>query len=200
MGFTCTYRRCRLRPRGRAVDRAAVGERHHVRQLAARRQVAGDVRVVGGDSVQMLGVGWGRIKMQGACASRPRPLRRIGRASRVDINPLKGSVGSLPHHDAWRNEESSFLLQWPQPEGWSHAPLRQNLAAGLVRVYHIVMLGARGTNKFSQSTSKMRSQALRPKTPFRVGRTVRLDMNPLTGSVGSVPHRRAWRKGGREKR
>ena len=129
MRSTCTYRRRRLRPRGRAVDRAPVRKRHHVRQLA-------------------------------------------------------------PH----------IKMQWPQPEGWSHAPLRQNLAARLVRVYHIVMLGARGTNKISQTTSKKRSQALWPKTPFRVGRTVRLDMNPLTGSVGSVPHRRAWRKGVREKR
>ena len=48
MRFACTYRRRRLRPRGRAVDRAAVGKRHHVRQLAPRGQVAGDVRVVGG--------------------------------------------------------------------------------------------------------------------------------------------------------
>ena len=48
MGSTCTYRRRRLRPRGRAVERAAVGKRHHVRQLAPRRQVARDVRVVGG--------------------------------------------------------------------------------------------------------------------------------------------------------
>ena len=41
-----------------------------------------------------------------------------------------------------------------------------------------------------------RSQAFRPKTPLRVGRTVRLDMNLLMGSRDSVPYRRAWRKGG----
>ena len=53
MRFTYTYRssdglRHGLRPRRRPVDRAAVGKRHHLRQLAARGQVAGDVRVVGG--------------------------------------------------------------------------------------------------------------------------------------------------------
>ena len=90
-----------LPPGRRAVDRAPVRKRHHLRQLAPRGQVAGDVRVVGGDTVQMLGVVWGRIKMQGACASRPRPLPRIGRASRSDINPLTGSDGSVPHRRAW---------------------------------------------------------------------------------------------------
>ena len=51
MRFAYTYRSSDergLRPRGRAMDRAAVGKRHHLRQLAARWQVAGDVRVVGG--------------------------------------------------------------------------------------------------------------------------------------------------------
>ena len=42
---------------------------------------------------------------------------------------------------------------------------------------------------------KIGPQALRPKTPFRVGRTVRLDVNPMMGSFGSVSQRRAWCKG-----
>lgn len=50
------------------------------------------------------------------------------------------------------------------------------------------------------TVKKKRSQTLRPKTSLRVGRTVRLDMNPLTSSVGSVPHRRTWRKGVSKKR
>ena len=49
MKFVYTYRTPDgLRPCRRAVDRAAVGKRHHLRQLAAGGQVAGDVRVVGG--------------------------------------------------------------------------------------------------------------------------------------------------------
>ena len=50
--FTYTYRssdrlRHSLCPRRRPVDRAAVGKRHHLRQLAAGGQVAGDVVAVG---------------------------------------------------------------------------------------------------------------------------------------------------------
>ena len=51
MKFAYTYRsseRRGLHPRRRPVDGSAVGKRHHLRQLAARGQVAGDVRVVGG--------------------------------------------------------------------------------------------------------------------------------------------------------
>ena len=42
---------------------------------------------------------------------------------------------------------------------------------------------------------KKRSQTLRPKTPLRVGRTVRLDMNLLRGSAISVSGCRMWCKG-----
>ena len=116
------------------MDRAAVGERHLVRQLAPRRQVAGDVRVVGGDTVQMLGVVWGRIKMQGACASRPRPLPRIGRASRSDINPLTGSDGSVPHRRAWckgvcKKRGSSHQVRI---SFFSITPLRTGKACGII--------------------------------------------------------------------
>ena len=53
MRFTYTYRssdglRHGLRPRRRPVDQAAVGKRHHLRQLATRGQFAGNMRVVGG--------------------------------------------------------------------------------------------------------------------------------------------------------
>ena len=48
---------------------------------------------------------------------------------------------------------------------------------------------------------KIGPQALRPKTLFRVGRALRLDVNRLTGSVRIVPNSAAWRKGAaREKR
>ena len=43
---------------------------------------------------------------------------------------------------------------------------------------------------------KIGPQALRPKTLFRVGRALRLDVNPLTGSVRIVPNSAAWRKEG----
>ena len=38
------------------------------------------------------------------------------------------------------------------------------------------------------SIKMLGSQALWPRTPLRVGRTVRLDMNLLTGSSGSISH------------
>ena len=41
----------------------------------------------------------------------------------------------------------------------------------------------------------LRSQTFRSGTPLRVGRTVRLDMNPLRGSVGIIPNLHAVRKG-----
>ena len=42
------------RPSGRTVDRAPVGKRHDLRQLALRRQVAWDVLVIGCESAQFL--------------------------------------------------------------------------------------------------------------------------------------------------
>ena len=51
-------------------------------------------------------------------------------------------------------------------------------------------------NCFHSCQLKMlRSQTLRFGTPLRVGRTVRLDMNPLTGSVGIIPNIISWRNG-----
>ena len=47
------------------------------------------------------------------------------------------------------------------------------------------------------SSKKIGPQTLRSKTLFRVGRTVRLDMNRLTGSAGIVPNIRLWRNGAR---
>ena len=41
----------------------------------------------------------------------------------------------------------------------------------------------------------LRPRPFRTGAPLRVGRTVRLDMNLLTGSVGSVPNRQMVRKG-----
>lgn len=38
------------------------------------------------------------------------------------------------------------------------------------------------------SSKKIGPQTLRSKTLFRVGRTVRLDMNLLTGSMGNLPN------------
>ena len=42
-------------------------------------------------------------KMQGASTFRLKPPRRIGRASRVEYNPLTGSVGIIPNIISWRN-------------------------------------------------------------------------------------------------
>ena len=42
-------------------------------------------------------------KMQGASTFRLKPPRRIGRASRVEYNPLTGSVGIIPNIIPWRN-------------------------------------------------------------------------------------------------
>ena len=42
-------------------------------------------------------------KMQGASTFRLKPPRRIGRASRVEYNPLLGSVGIVPNIRLWRN-------------------------------------------------------------------------------------------------
>ena len=104
-----------------------------VGKLALRRKVAGDVRVVGSRSLKMVGYGFAWIKykhgfakfaaerlnrpgligisgyqnkafnMQGASAFRPKPPRRIGRASRVEYNPLTGSVGIVPNYFSWCN-------------------------------------------------------------------------------------------------
>ena len=55
--------RTRLRPRRRAMDRAAMrSNRNHFRQLALRRKVAGDVRVVGSRSLKMVGHGFAWIE------------------------------------------------------------------------------------------------------------------------------------------
>ena len=43
-------------------------------------------------------------RMQGASTFRLKPPRRIGRASRVEYNPLTGSVCIVPNSAAWRKE------------------------------------------------------------------------------------------------
>ena len=103
--------RTRLCPRRRAVDRAAMrSDGNHFRQLALRRKVAWDVRIVGSCSLKMVGPIYVNNclfhfchKMQGASTFRQKPPRRIGRASRVEYNPLTGSVGILPNIISWRN-------------------------------------------------------------------------------------------------
>ena len=51
-------------------------------------------------------------KMQGASTFRLKPPRRIGRASRVEYNPLTGSVGIIPNIISWRN--GVWRLEVPQ--------------------------------------------------------------------------------------
>ena len=54
--FENVSRRCHLlRPGGRAVDCAPVGQHYDLRQLALRRQVAGNLCVIGGVILQ---IGW----------------------------------------------------------------------------------------------------------------------------------------------
>ena len=56
-------------------------------------------------------------------------------------------------------------------------------------------------NRFLYRILKLqRPLAYRLEALPRIGRASRSDINPLTGSDGSVPHRRAWCKGVREKR
>ena len=172
-GFEKPPRGRRLRPRRRAVDRAAVRpDWDYVGKLALRRKVAGDVCVVCRHSLKMFGDGFSWVeykhgfpkfaaecenrscligvsgyqrkavgvgvhgvdkgcdckiyvrtllfklydmshpgmgffhvcqRMQGASTFRLKPPRRIGRASRVEYNPLTSSVGIIPNIISWRN-------------------------------------------------------------------------------------------------
>ena len=125
MRFAYTYRssdglRHGLRPRRRPVDQAAVGKRHHLRQLAARGQIAGDVVAIGSMESKISGtpsqqamveipsinVGY-RLHRMLLKVLRPRPFRtgaplRIGRTVRLDMNLLTGSVGSVPNRQMVR--------------------------------------------------------------------------------------------------
>ena len=133
-----------LRPRRRAVDRAAIGNRHIIWQLTPCRKVARDIGIVGLWKCGIMrlwdyGIGSRRFqfqnsvmvhlhkctisqfitivkvpcinidvcshfhKMQGASTFRLKPPRRIGRASRVEYNPLTGSAGIIPNIISWRN-------------------------------------------------------------------------------------------------
>ena len=280
MRFTYTYRiPDDLRPRGRTVDRPPVGERHHVRQLALRRQVAGDVVAVGSmeskigrtlariehDCLQLEFVAH-KIKWRDEVRIARDNDKCIGglcvgiaekRGGKIDIRPLflnlyhmdkavrrygtclaSGVYGRNPclvlvvvafdnFHSTMRKKGLDvnvlpFNRHWIVRIGLGS---RDEVLDGYEFVIRVKQsMNEHGADKCGNvepfaigtpsqqamieipsvdvcyclhrlTVKKKRSQTLRPKTSLRVGRTVRLDMNPLTSSVGSVPHRRAWRKG-----
>ena len=93
----------RLRPCRRAVNRAAMRANGNcVWQLALRRKVAGDVRIVRSVIADvgepLMGVKMLRLRPFWIGAS-----PRVGRASRSDVNLLTGSVGIVPNIRLWRN-------------------------------------------------------------------------------------------------
>ena len=110
----------RLHPCQRTMENSVIGHNNGIWQTARFRQSHRNMRIVRSRSFQMIGNGGMRIehknlfpkliaqgfncanlirvssneheKMQGAFAFRVKPLRRIGRASRVVSNPSRGST------------------------------------------------------------------------------------------------------------
>ena len=268
-----------LRPRWRPVDGSAVGKRHHLRQLAARWQVAGDVVAVGGveskigrtlariehDCLQLEFVA-NKIEWRDEVRIARDDGKCIGglcvsiaekRCGKIDIRPLflnlyhmdkavrrygtclaSGVYGRNPclvlvvvafddFHSTMRKQGLNvnvlpFDRHWIVRIGLGSRDEVLDSYEFVVRVKQgMDEHGAdkRGNVKpFASGTSsqkamieispinvgyclhrltvkKKRSQTLRPKTSLRVGRTVRLDMNLLTGSVISVSDCRMSRKG-----
>ncbi len=261
------------------MDRAAVGKRHHIRQLAARGQVAGDVVAVGSveskigrtltriehDCLQLEFVA-NKIEWRDEVRIAGDDGKCIGglcvgiaekRGGKIDIRPLflnlyhmdkavrrygtclaSGVYGRNPclvlvvvafdnFHSTMRKQGLNvnvlpFDRHWIVRIGLGS---RDEVLDGYEFVVRVKQgMDEHGADKrgnvkpFASGTSsqkamieissvnvgyclhrltvkKKRSQTLRPKTSLRVGRTVRLDMNLLTGSVGSVPNRRMVRKG-----
>ena len=280
MKFAYTYRPCaakvrRSRPRGRAVDRAPVRQRHDLRQLAARRQVAGDGLAIGGVVLEV-GCPFVWIKDDDLTAElitemvkRRNEIRVAAdyreRFGKIGVGILekfcdKIHVGAFLFHlhhmhitIGSRIAVATFWFHGRNPRLVLVVVAFDNLHASIclnglkinilsLNCSAIVWIGLHARGKildadkimlFRQETANERGKVepliagtsaqetmleippvnvcyrlhrmllkmLRPRpfrtgAPLRVGRTVRLDRNPLTGSVGSVPHRLAWRKGG----
>ena len=279
MRFTYTYRssdgrRHGLRPRRRPVDRAAVGKRHHFRQLAARRQVAGDGLAIGG-VVLKVGCPFVWIKNDNLTAElitekvkRCNEIRvtadyceRFGKVaigilekfgdkihvgaflfhlhhmhitigsrtavatlgvhgrnprlvlvvvafddfyvsiclngSKINVLSLNcGAVMWIGLHARGKILDADKIMLFRQ-ETANESGKVEPLIAGTSAQETVVEISSVnvGYCLHRLTVKKKRSQTLRPKTSLRVGRTVRLDMNLLTGSVGSVPNRQMVRKG-----
>ena len=104
--------RRRSRPRGRAVDRAPVRERHNVRQLAARRQVAGDVPIVGCEATKLLthGFMWIENQRPQLCLMSNETKRR-GKinVSAHDDKRIGGAANDIGHHFSSKVYVRTFL-------------------------------------------------------------------------------------------
>ena len=128
-------------PRRRAVDRAAVRSYwNDVGKLALRRNIAGDVCIVG---LWKCGI---------------MRLWDCGIGSRCF--QFQNSIMVYSHNCTISQLQSDVEI----------APVDVDYCSHLL------------------SIKKEGSQTLRPKTLFRVGRTLRLDLNLLRGSVGIVPN------------
>ena len=104
--------RRRSRPRGRAVDRASGRERHDVRQLAARRQVAGDVPIVGCEATKLLthGFMWIENQRPQLCLMSNETKRR-GKinVSAHDDKRIGGAANDIGHHFSSKVYVRTFL-------------------------------------------------------------------------------------------
>ena len=273
----CAVRGRRSRPRGRAVDRAPVRERHHVRQLAPRRQVAGDMRIVGGviadvgelfagikydnllpkstsDQIKRgYEVGVTTQQHEGVGGIAKRIIEHVGRYVHVgtlflkfdDAHPsfVRLATGSAFGADRRHPSFISVVIALDDIKTINGCKGTQIDSLSLngrcvVRVCSNprsiefdlrkrVIVAKQSTNEsdriepfqlgapFEESVVQipcvnicdcshylemLRLRPFRIGASPRIGRASRSDINPLTGSVGSVPYRRAWRKGVSKKR
>ena len=156
-----------------AVDGASIWKRHYVWQLASGGQVARDVVAISSVESQVC---WTLTRIENYCLPPEFVTHKVERRDEVRITRNDGKcfgricVG-IAKKRCGEIDISTFLFD----------------------LYHMDNVGY---CLHRLTVKKKRSQTLRPKTSLRVGRTVRLDMNLLRGSVLSVSDCRMWRKGG----
>jgi len=277
----CADRGHLSRPRGRAVDRASVRKRNHVRQLAPRRQVAGDIPIVGCEATKLLAHVFMWIEDQ--CPQLSLVSDESKRCGEINVSAyddkcIGGAANDIGHHFSSKVYIRTFLdravyeavvhliaaLAWLcgkrklNPESFVEAFYDLDLwesfkdikvavlvecglrVCGIIldsgrevfdgddimffqtreqgccetlkieplargRIFQQTMIKVKAINiedclfLLHNCFPKRQEPDLRPAL-HRIAVAQRVVSNPSRGSVGSVPHRRAWRKGGREKR
>ena len=180
----------RLLPRCRAVDRAAVRpDGNHFRQLALRRKVAGNVPAMCGMEAEVCRA---LSRIEHDCASLEFVAHEVERRNEIRIaGDYDKSIGGVCVGIAEKRGREIYVR-----------PLLFNLYhmdKAVCRCRTFLTSGINGWNYRFHSfpIKKIGPQTLRPKTLFRVGRTLRLDMNLLTGSTHIVPNRGGGNKGGK---
>ena len=167
--------RTRLRPRRRAVDRAAMRPYwDYVGKLALRRKVAGDVCVVCRHSLKMFGDGFSWVEYKHGFPKFAAECEN--RSCLIGVSGYQRKAVGVGVHGVDKGCDCKIYVR--------------------TLLFKLYDMSHPGMGFFHVCQRMQGASTFRLKPPRRIGRASRVEYNPLMGSVRIVPNSAAWRKEG----